>query len=89
MDQHRVDFSLFFRRLAKWNQPDEGELMALLNQPGAFVDWFQRYDARLQQEGVSESERQQRILAANPAIVLRNYIAQGIIEAAETATINH
>ncbi|AZR81163.1 protein adenylyltransferase SelO [Thiomicrospira sp. S5] len=83
MDQHRVDFSLFFRRLAKWNQPDEGELMALLNQPGAFVDWFQCYDARLQQEGVSESERQQRILAANPAIVLRNYIAQGIIEAAE------
>lgn len=83
MDQYHVDFSLFFRRLAKLGQKDESELMALLSKPSAFSDWFERYRQRLVMEGIEETERQARILSSNPSIILRNYIAQEIIEAAE------
>lgn len=83
MDKQRVDFSLFFRRLAKLGHTDENDLRRLLSQPEAFDDWFERYHQRVAQEALGEDKRQQRILANNPSIILRNYIAQQIIEAAE------
>ncbi len=49
----------------------------------AFDDWFARYRGRLQQDEVSDSERQQLMQSVNPALVLRNWLAQRAIEAAE------
>lgn len=49
----------------------------------AFDDWFARYRVRLQQDEVSDSERQQLMQSVNPALVLRNWLAQRAIEAAE------
>ncbi|MGU0015392.1 protein adenylyltransferase SelO family protein [Escherichia coli] len=48
-----------------------------------FDDWFARYRGRLQQDEVSDSERQQLMQSVNPALVLRNWLAQRAIEAAE------
>ncbi|WON78768.1 protein adenylyltransferase SelO [Serratia sp. UGAL515B_01] len=49
----------------------------------AFDTWYQHYRQRLQQEGVSDAERQQAMKKANPKLILRNYLAQQAIEAAE------
>ncbi|WP_416260072.1 protein adenylyltransferase SelO [Gibbsiella quercinecans] len=49
----------------------------------AFDGWYQRYRQRLQQEGVSDAERRRAMKAANPRLILRNYLAQQAIEAAE------
>ncbi|WP_171950987.1 protein adenylyltransferase SelO family protein, partial [Escherichia coli] len=49
----------------------------------AFDDWFARYRRRLQQDEVSDIERQQLMQSVNPALVLRNWLAQRAIEAAE------
>ena len=43
---------------------------------------FNAYAARLQADGVSEEGRQQRMAAANPCIIPRNYLLQEAIDAA-------
>ncbi|MBR7358581.1 hypothetical protein G3W16_29630, partial [Klebsiella pneumoniae] len=48
----------------------------------AFVDWFAQYRTRLQQEQVDDATRQAKMNAANPAMVLRNWLAQRAIEQA-------
>ena len=46
----------------------------------ALLAWFERYAAFTRASGVSESERVQRMNAANPKYVLRNYLAQLAID---------
>ncbi|MGG7447272.1 protein adenylyltransferase SelO [Kosakonia oryzendophytica] len=49
----------------------------------AFDRWFTDYRARLQAENIEDAQRQQLMKSANPAMVLRNWLAQRAIEAAE------
>lgn len=49
----------------------------------AFDDWFAAYRARLQQEQIDDDTRQTQMKAVNPAMVLRNWLAQRAIEQAE------
>ncbi|MCU3615309.1 protein adenylyltransferase SelO, partial [Enterobacter hormaechei subsp. oharae] len=49
----------------------------------AFDDWFAAYRTRLQQEQIDDDTRQARMKAVNPAMVLRNWLAQRAIEQAE------
>jgi uncharacterized protein YdiU (UPF0061 family) len=49
----------------------------------AFDDWYQQYRARLQRDNVDDATRQAQMNAANPAMVLRNWLAQRAIEQAE------
>lgn len=86
MDQFQVDYSLFFRRLAKWQTDQENALFELIHPeqlPVGFSQWFDKFNARVKLESVALSVWHERILKANPSIVLRNYIAQQIIEKAE------
>lgn len=86
MDQFQVDYSLFFRRLAKWQTDVDAELFELIHPdqlPTGFQQWFEKFQIRVQQESIEMPAWRERILKANPSIVLRNYIAQQIIEKAE------
>lgn len=49
----------------------------------AFDSWFDGYRARLRDEQVDDAQRQQRMRSVNPALVLRNWLAQRAIEQAE------
>ncbi len=49
----------------------------------AFDIWFAGYRARLRDEQVDDAQRQQRMRGVNPALVLRNWLAQRAIEQAE------
>lgn len=48
-----------------------------------FDGWYHRYRTRLQQEPIDDVQRQQLMKAVNPKYILRNYLAQQVIDHAE------
>jgi len=48
-----------------------------------FDAWFVRYRARLAQQAVTDSEREQQMKQVNPKYILRNYLVQHAIERAQ------
>ena len=85
---HRTgaDYTRVFRALARFDALDAGSRTAIhaeVNDSATLDSWLNRYAARLDAEGSSAMDRQARMLATNPKFVLRNWIAQEAIEAAE------
>jgi uncharacterized protein YdiU (UPF0061 family) len=84
MQNSGVDYTLFFRRLGE--QPAADAVRQLRDD---FVDlrgfdvWADDYQTRSAQDNHDEAERQTRMNAVNPLYILRNYLAQNAIEAAE------
>ena len=84
MQGSAVDYSLFFRQLG---EHPPAQAIAVLREEFAdlagFDQWGRDYVARTQLEDTADNQRQQRMQAINPLYVLRNYLAQQAIEAAE------
>jgi uncharacterized protein YdiU (UPF0061 family) len=85
MQNSGVDYTLFFRRLG-----DEPAEVAVSKLRDDFVDlagfdaWSKVYLERVGREASgSEADRRARMHAVNPLYILRNYLAQRAIEAAE------
>lgn len=79
-----VDYSLFFRRLGE--QAPEQALAVLRDDfvdLAAFDAWATEYRARAASENDDQDARRIRMHAVNPLYVLRNYLAQEAITAAE------
>jgi uncharacterized protein YdiU (UPF0061 family) len=49
----------------------------------AFTAWLDRYRARIDRDGTPDPIRRERMHQVNPKVVLRNYLAQQAIDAAE------
>ena len=85
MQNSGVDYSLFFRRLG-----EESADIAVSHLRDDFVDmlgfdaWAETYKARIAREpATNQEDRRARMHAVNPLYILRNYLAQRAIEAAE------
>lgn len=81
---NRLDFSLFFRALSDFDttitrQTWRDDCIDIKS----FDQWWQVYSERLKHEAQSASDRRAQMLAVNPRYVLRNYLAQEAITAAE------
>ncbi len=77
-----VDYTLFFRTLSRY----EGDRKALLklglyHEP--MSDWLDSYDKRLRKNASTAEQRHARMLKINPKYVLKNYMLQEAIDAAE------
>jgi uncharacterized protein YdiU (UPF0061 family) len=77
----RVDYTWFFRNLARESFFDDP-----LFRGEGLQAWLKRYRERLVLEGRSESERSAGMLLNNPKFILRNYIAQEVIEAVKAGS---
>ena len=89
-----TDMTIFFRLLANYKKGDEKQGLRKVNQafynPTEIAEvvaqkwkgWFESYDKRLQQEELTDQERQTKMNAVNPKYVLRNYMAQMAIDEA-------
>ena len=86
MDINRLDFSIFFRRLSDIHAQDDSmdaEISDLCVDREAFTIWIDHYRARLHLEQCSDAERKLAMDRCNPKYILRNYLAQTAIEAAQ------
>ncbi|MDP4571410.1 YdiU family protein [Pseudomonas sp. LPH60] len=86
MQNSGVDYSLFFRRLGE-QAPDQ----ALARLRDDFVDrdgfdaWAEQYRQRVARDPLQGQDlRRERMHAVNPLYILRNYLAQKAIDAAES-----
>ncbi len=80
LERLRVDYTLFLRTLSHY----EGDRTALLS-TGFYHEpmnaWLDRYDERI--KTIDTAVRKEQMLAANPKYVLKNYMLQEAIDAAE------
>lgn len=85
MEQQQADYTLTFRNLAGLQRAggDAAAIRDLFVERAAFDRWAADYRARLAQEAREDAQRQAAMRAVNPRFVLRNYLAQEAIEAAE------
>ncbi|MGU0038297.1 protein adenylyltransferase SelO [Citrobacter freundii complex sp. 2025EL-00176] len=84
MARERSDYTRTFRMLSLTEQ--HSGLSPLRDEfvdRAAFDDWFTRYRSRLEQDSVADEVRQTQMKAANPTMVLRNWLAQRAISQAE------
>lgn len=83
---NRVDFTLFFRRLAalKIAHPSaDAPVRDLFLDRDAFDAWSVQYRQRLRLEQSNDDQRKQSMNRVNPKYVLRNYLAQAAIDKAQ------
>lgn len=81
-----ADYTNFFRALGHYRgerPPRALEALIPVAQREALADWLHHYDQRLEREIPDAAQRNAAMLAVNPKYILRNYLAQKIIEAAE------
>ena len=94
-----TDMTIFFRNLADFKKEtkidSEGNLLGSIKdafyQPEelkgkileAWIDWFINYKEKLANDSLSDKERKTKMNEVNPKYVLRNYMAQLAIDAAD------
>ncbi len=89
MTKEASDYTLTFRKLCETEQHhSRSPLRDEFIDREAFDSWYNVYRQRLLKDGRSDEQRQLAMKQANPAIVLRNYLAQQAIEQAEKDDIS-
>jgi serine/tyrosine/threonine adenylyltransferase len=83
MDLDDSDYSGTWRALSTVTATDDGTFSAGFTDRDRIAAWLTRYRARLHREGSVDAERRVRMNTVNPKYVLRNYLAQTAIEAAQ------
>jgi len=84
MAREGSDYTRTFRMLSQTEQQSAASpLRDEFIDRAAFDSWFGTYRERLQREEIQDDARQAQMKAVNPAMVLRNWLAQRAIEQAE------
>ena len=95
-----TDMTIFFRSLSNYEIGSVEKAIETIHnsfyKPEEIKDeileqwkvWFTAYDKRLHKEQLSDQERQQKMNVVNPKYVLRNYMAQLAIDAADKTDYN-
>ena len=86
LETNNVDYTRFFRRLADFKTEADAKndfLQAMFIDESNFVDWSNRYRARLAKEDNFDEHRREQMRLVNPKFILRNHIAQSAIEKAQ------
>ena len=82
-----IDYTLFFRTLSRYDG-DRTPLLKLGLYPKPMHDWLDSYDERLKENTSTTEERHSAMLQENPKFVLKNYMLQEAITAAENGDFN-
>ncbi len=89
MSKERSDYTRTFRLLSTTEQLSaRSALRDEFIDRAEFDQWFAVYRTRLQDEQIDDAARQAAMRAVNPALVLRNWLAQRAIGAAEQGSVD-
>lgn len=77
-----ADFTLVFRHLSHALRGNKDELRNLFKEPEAFDDWEQRWQKRLEQDGVAVDKTAQAMDRVNPIYIPRNHKVEEALAAA-------
>lgn len=86
---NKLDFTFFFRQLGNLHQPDvKTQLRNMCLDIAEFDNWVGQYQHALLEDGqaddtASNEQRARSMMQVNPKFILRNYLAQNAITAAE------
>lgn len=86
MSRLNLDYTFIFRKLCSYQKGDLHTLKSIWDYYGnreELKDWLRLYDERLEDEELSDEERKNFMFSQNPKYVLKNYIAQEVIEDVE------
>ncbi len=81
-----IDYTFFWRSLCDYGPGNRESFKALWDYYGnreELNSWLEKYSERLKREGSVQKERSKKMKENNPKYVLKNYIAQEIIEDVE------
>ncbi|MGZ9266967.1 MAG: protein adenylyltransferase SelO family protein [Sulfuricurvum sp.] len=82
MENGRIDMTPFFRSLSRYDG-ERVPLLSLTLSPNQLNEWLDLYDKRLENNPLTTKERHTQMLKTNPKYILKNYILQEAIDAAE------
>jgi uncharacterized protein YdiU (UPF0061 family) len=82
MQAEKLDYTLSMRQLARI-EANPAIIRDNVTDISRFDTFFQHYQHRLQQEKITPCERKEIMNQHNPKFILRNYLAQSVIEKAE------
>ena len=83
LQRERLDYHRSMRALAEFDPADGAcPLREEFEHRDDFDDWARRYQKRLQREEIAAPELRRRLLDANPAYVLRNWLVERAIRRA-------
>lgn len=95
-----TDMTIFFRLLSRYKKEDVKNGPVVIQDAfyksedlkndilARWTDWFALYDQRLRSEIVTDEDRKRNMDKVNPKYVLRNYMAQLAIDAADKGDYN-
>jgi hypothetical protein len=86
LQNNQIDYTQFFRRLCDFDSSagaKNDSLQKMFLDPASFDEWAANYQNRLASETSVDAERSERMKNVNPKYVLRNHIAQAVIEKAQ------
>jgi len=84
MENNKVDYTIFFRRLCDYKIDQKNTAIRdLFLDRSAADSWLAEYNLRLQREASVDDDRAKRMRQCNPKYILRNYMLQNAITAAQ------
>jgi len=87
MKKDQSDYTKTWRNLSDWQDPEsdmtEQDFIDTFISRDVITKWLDKYKQRLVVESISQAERAKLMKLNNPKYILRNYLAQQAIEAAE------
>lgn len=87
MAKQSADFTLSFRRLADIDT-EEQRWLDLFKDTTEAKAWLTHYKSRRDRDQIDPDERKKIMNSANPLYILRTYMAQEVIEAAEKGSVD-
>lgn len=87
LEQHSLDFTLFFRALAALLRGDPRAMEAIVPTPDAMAPWIAQWWEQMEREAISPVEQADAMDRVNPLYIPRNHQVEAALQAAQAGDL--